>query len=187
MARTRKPKKLEPVPVHIRWMIRRDMEEVMAIENHKLRDPWQEEDFLKCLRQRNCIGMVAETKDGLQSEPYVRGFMVYCLEKNRLEVLNMAVHRNWKHRDIGTAMMDKLKSKLSSHRRTSIHWQVSETNLAGQLFLKSQGFRATKVIRDEYEDLFYMVFNLNGEFEDVRDFMPVNRVEKFCQEEIRDE
>lgn len=47
--------------LHCRWMIRRDLPEVLTIEArcHE-RNPWQEEDFLQCLRQSNCIGMVVE-------------------------------------------------------------------------------------------------------------------------------
>jgi len=48
------------VCVHIRWMIRRDMPEVLEIEDRSFEFSWSEEDFIRCLRQRNCIGMVAE-------------------------------------------------------------------------------------------------------------------------------
>ena len=46
--------------LHIRWMIRRDMPDVMGIEVASFEYAWTEDDFLRCLRQRNCIGMVAE-------------------------------------------------------------------------------------------------------------------------------
>jgi len=49
-----------PLKVQIRWMIRRDMAEVLRIERESFEYHWTEEDFLCCLRQRNCIGMVAE-------------------------------------------------------------------------------------------------------------------------------
>ena len=63
------PRPLLPVPsssllpVHIRWMIRRDMPSVLAIEQECFEFPWYEDDFVRCLRQRNCIGMVAELDD----------------------------------------------------------------------------------------------------------------------------
>ena len=60
---------------HIRWMIRRDYAEVLAIEARGFEFPWCEDDFIRCLRQRNCIGMVAERDDR------VAGFMVYELHK----------------------------------------------------------------------------------------------------------
>ena len=71
--------------VHIRWMIRRDMAEVLEIEQDGFEFPWIEEDFLRCLRQRNCIGMVAEHGER------VVGFMIYELHKTRLHILNFAV------------------------------------------------------------------------------------------------
>ena len=38
------------VRVHIRWMIRRDMPEVLAIEHASFEFPWCEEEFLRVLR-----------------------------------------------------------------------------------------------------------------------------------------
>ena len=49
-------------------------------------------------------------------------------------------------------MVAKLISKLSSHRRTRITLEVRETNLAAQLFFRTQGFKAMRVLRTYYED-----------------------------------
>ena len=38
------------VKVHIRWMIRRDMTDVLQIESQAFEFPWTEEDFIRCLR-----------------------------------------------------------------------------------------------------------------------------------------
>ncbi len=132
--------------VHIRWMIRRDMQEVLEIESESFEFPWAEEDFIRCLQQRNCIGMVAERDDA------VVGFMIYELHKTQLHILNFAVHPRLRRRGIGTQMVGKLVGKLSSDRRTRIVLEVRETNLAAQVFYRSQGFRAVSVIRDFYED-----------------------------------
>lgn len=136
----------EQVRVHIRWMIRRDMPEVLQTEQDSFEFAWTEEDFLRCLRQRNCIGMVAE-----QGEKVV-GFMIYELHKAKLHILNFAVHPHYRRHGIGAQMVAKLISKLSSHRRTRITLEVRETNLAAQLFFRSQGFRAVRVLRSFYED-----------------------------------
>src|SRR5690242_8502098 len=40
--------------VHIRWMIRCDMPEVVTIEAQSFEFPLQEDDFIRCLRQRKC-------------------------------------------------------------------------------------------------------------------------------------
>jgi ribosomal-protein-alanine N-acetyltransferase len=136
----------EQVRVHIRWMIRRDMPEVLQTEQESFEYAWTEEDFLRCLRQRNCIGMVAE-----QGEKVV-GFMIYELHKNKLHILNFAVHPSCRRLGVGAQMTAKLVSKLSSHRRTRITLEVRETNLPAQLFFRSQAFRAVRVLRGFYED-----------------------------------
>src|SRR6476620_9204115 len=111
-----------------RWMVRRDMPEVLRAEQASFDYSWTEEDFLKCLRQRNCIGMVAE------HEERVVGFMIYELHKSKLHVLNFAVHPDCRRQGIGQQMIAKLIGKLSSHRRTKITLTVRETNLVAQLF-----------------------------------------------------
>jgi ribosomal-protein-alanine N-acetyltransferase len=82
----------------------------------------------------------------------VVGFMIYELHRNRLHVLNFAVHPDYRRRGIGAQMMNKLVAKLSPQRRTRIQLEVRETNLPAQLFFKNLGFRAISLLRDFYED-----------------------------------
>lgn len=150
----------QPLRVHIRWMIRRDMPEVLHIEQQSYDYPWLEEDFLRCLRQRNCIGMVAELGEK------VIGFMIYELHKSKLHILNFAVDPDCRRQRIGAQMVQKLVSKLSSHRRTSITVEVRETSLAAQLFYRNAGFRAMRVVREHYpdtgEDAYLMQYRFAG-------------------------
>jgi ribosomal-protein-alanine N-acetyltransferase len=160
------------VRVHIRWMIRRDMPEVLAIEHTSFEFPWCEEEFLRVLRQRNCIGMVAEYGER------VVGFMIYELHKNKLHVLDFAVHPEFRRQGVGHQMVAKLVGKLSSHRRTRIALYVRETNLAGQIFYRVQGFRAMEVTREHYpdtgEDAYFMQYLLDESILD--DPIPTNRI-----------
>lgn len=126
-------------------MIRRDMPGVMAIENRDER-PWAEEDFLSCLRQRNCIGMVSERGNQIE------GFMVYTMSKGFLEVLNFAVHPESRWQGIGSAMVEKLKVKLFSHRLHSLCLTVRETNHGFVRFMSHHGFKAVRLIRNCYDD-----------------------------------
>ena len=132
--------------VHIRWMIRRDMPEIVDIESLSFEFPWSEEEFVRCLRQRNCIGMVAEHGDR------VVGFMIYELHKTRLHILNFAVHPDCRCHAVGLQMVNKLIGKLSHQRRSRILLEVRERNLPAQVFFRSLGFRAISVLRDFYED-----------------------------------
>ena len=136
----------QEVRVHIRWMIRRDMPEVLDTEAGSFEFPWSEDDFIRCLRQRNCIGMVAEHDDR------VAGFMIYELHKSRIHVLNFAVAEDYRRRGVGSQMVAKLIAKLSAQRRRRLVLEVRETNLAAQLFFRENGFRAVSVLRSYYAD-----------------------------------
>lgn len=129
-----------------RWMIRRDMPEVLTIERRSFAHFWTEEDFLACLHQRNCIGMVAE------HEERIVGFMVYELLKSQLHVLNFAVCPTMRRKQVGAEMVGRLVNKLRQQQRTAIRVEVREANIAAQLFFRSQGFAATGILRGHYED-----------------------------------
>lgn len=135
-----------PLCVHIRWMIRRDMAEVMAIEKQSFEFPWTEDDFVRSLRQRNCIGMVAECDERIV------GFMIYELHRNRLHLLNFSVRTEFRRRGVGSQMLRKLIAKLTQQRRNRILLEVRETNLTAQLFFRANGFRAISLLRSYYED-----------------------------------
>ena len=162
------------VRVHIRWMIRRDMPEVLAIEHAGFDFPWSEEEFLRVLRQRNCIGMVAELGER------VVGFMIYELHKSKLNILDFAVHPEFRRQGVAAQMVEKLAGKLSSHRRTRIILHVRETNLPAQVFFRAQGFKATEVVREHFADTSEDAYLLNYLFDEtaVEELVPSNRIAK---------
>ena len=170
------PQQRQQARIHIRWMIRRDMPEVLDIEAESFEFSWSEEDFIRCLRQRNCIGMVAEHGER------VVGFMIYELHRTRLHVLNFAVAAEFRRRGVGAQMMQKLVGKLSSGRRTRILLEVRETNLAAQLFFRNQSFRAVSVLRDFYEDTtedaYLMQYRYRPAAAEI--IIPINRITKLA-------
>jgi len=129
-----------------RWMIRGDLRQVLAIERLTFEFPWSEDEFVRCLRQRNCIGAVFVCGER------VDGYMIYELYKNRLHVLNLAVASPCRRHGIGKALIEVLIGKLTPEGRRRIVAEVRETNLAAQLFFRKQGFKSVAVLRDFYED-----------------------------------
>lgn len=128
----------------IRWFIRRDMPEVLAIEADSYEWAWSEEDFLRYLRDRNTIGMVVE-----QHEKVI-GFMIYELHKSHLNLVNVAVHPDYRRQGVGTAMATKLKDKLSRHRRTRVVLIVRESNV------------------DNSEDAYQMEYRIDGDYAGIK-------------------
>jgi [ribosomal protein S18]-alanine N-acetyltransferase len=164
--------------IHIRWMIRRDMPEVMRTERASFEYSWTEDDFLRCLRQRNCIGMVAEHGDS------IIGFMIYELHKTRLHVLSFAVHPAARRTGIGGLLVGKLIYKMVSHRRQKVTLAVRERNLPAQMFFRGHGFKATKLLRKYYEDSgedAYQMELLAPTYEPFEELVetPVNRIAQY--------
>jgi len=134
--------------VQIRWMIRRDMPEVLSIEQESFDIPWDEDDFVAALRHRTCVGMVAETQTDWGEE--IAGFVLYELEPHRLRLINFAVAEKYRREGVGRAMVERLREKLSQKRRKAIVLAIPETNLGGQLFFKAVGFQCVNIQRRHY-------------------------------------
>jgi len=133
---------------YIRWMIRRDMAEVLGIEMDSFEYPWSEDNFVRCLRQRNVMGMVAEN----DNEDIV-GFMIYELHKSRLHIRNFAVGEQWRRYGVGTAMLNRIKKKLHAERRIFISLDLVDEHkdwigLEGaRQFFESVGFTALSEVK----------------------------------------
>jgi ribosomal-protein-alanine N-acetyltransferase len=162
---------------HIRWAIKADMPEVLAIERDCFEFPWSDDDFIRCLRQRNCIGMVAE------HDERIVGYMIYELHKARLHIVNFAVRGEFKRLGVGTAMVSKLVGKLSASRRTRIMLEVREKNLDAQVFFRSQGFQAVSVLRSFYADTPEDAYLFQYRYREAApaDVQPVNRITRLAQ------
>jgi ribosomal-protein-alanine N-acetyltransferase len=154
-------------------MIRRDMAEVLNIENHSFEFCWNEEDFLSALQTRNCIGMVAEY------EEQVVGFMLYELHKTHLHILNFAVHEDYRRLRVGSQLVMKLINKLSQQRRSRLELQIRDSNLEAHLFFKSMGFVATNVLHSFYDDSPEDAYTMEYFHKPLKsEFLPVNRFKK---------
>ena len=132
--------------IQIRWMIRRDMPQVLRIERESFAVPWTDADFLRELRDRNVIGLVAAT-----AADRVLGFMVYRAAKTHYVVRNLAIAREFRRQGIGSAMIGRLTSKLSPDRRRQVITMVEEANLDAQLFFRACGGRCEEIAAQPWD------------------------------------
>ena len=162
-----------PLPVHVRWMIRRDFQRVLDIEFESHEFPWHAWDFVRVLRQRNCIGMVAEAEWPVDSGQWsvkkkntptahyplttdhssIVGYMIYELDKTRIHVVNFTVAFEFRRRGVGAAMIATLIAKLHIQRRRRIVLKVRESNLPAQQFLRAQGFHYVRTRKGVYDPM----------------------------------
>lgn len=133
-------------PHQIRWMIRADMPQVVAIDA-AAGEGWDEDVFLSALRKQNCIALVADI------DRHVVAFMLYELHRDSACLLRLVVSPEHQAQYVGATMLDRLKHKVNCHPcRKAITAVVNERNLGAQKFLAACGFRAVHVLRDEYGD-----------------------------------
>lgn len=132
---------------HIRWMIRRDMNEVMEIERASFEFPYSESDVIRLLLQRNFIGMVADC-DGV-----VAGFMIYALYGDEIHLHDIAVHPDCRGLGLFRAMLNQLGSKLSTARRRRILTDVRETNIGAQKAFAACGYTCVGTVPAPYEEV----------------------------------
>jgi len=130
--------------VSIRWFIKRDMPNVLKLQEN-FEFSWEEEDFIEALVQTNCIGMIAEANNEIV------GFIIYELYRENFYIVNLAVKENYRRQKVGSQLIGLLQDRLNPHRRTFINTNVRENQLQAQLFLKNLSFKAS-IVKDYYED-----------------------------------
>jgi ribosomal-protein-alanine N-acetyltransferase len=147
----------ETLIVRIRPMLVRDVLAVMVTENSSFEFPWTEGDFVSHIDDRDSVSYVAESSAAGGAGCAV-GYMVYHVAPRRIELLNLAVHPQWRRRGVGTQLLATLAGQVVRHpgpglgQRQSARAYVRESNLPAQLFLRSQGWRCDKILRGYYDD-----------------------------------
>ncbi len=147
------PMSQDDLDVKIRWMLNESMEAVTRIERASYANPWSREDFLRHLRPKTCIGVVAE------SHGSVVGYMVYENYRRRVYLHNLAVDPTYRRMGVGRELVGRLLKRLTQNKSDIIALEVRESNLTAQLFFRSMGFRAIDIIQaagDEDEDTYLM-------------------------------
>jgi ribosomal protein S18 acetylase RimI-like enzyme len=151
-------------------MVHLDLPQVVRISQQTAGLRWTREDFGSALRAIDTVGHVAENAAG------VVGFLIYkvqrdydnapdevrrfgnALERRRnkptlrplqIDLVNLSVAPEWQRRGIGQAMLAKLDLKIQ-REPGCIRAMVPETNLAAQLFLRTFGYKAARVLRNYF-------------------------------------
>lgn len=130
----------------LRWMEPRDVRAVAEIERGSYLIPWGQDDFERLFipssGNDSLMGVVAD----LDGE--VAGYSITTFLQFGLRVDRLAVRPQLRRRKIGGHLMSRIIRRLRGGvRNTHVRAVVCEGNLPGQLFLRSLGFRCTRIIR----------------------------------------
>jgi [ribosomal protein S18]-alanine N-acetyltransferase len=146
--------------VSIRYLLRRDLSEVLAIERASFEFPWDDEHICTVLGSGCCVGLAAECHG------FIVGHCVYRLHRDWIELLTFAVHPDCRRHGVGRQLVAKLVVRLLPLRKNRLAVYLRETNLPAQLFFRAAGFRAERVLREHFpdtgEDGYAMIYDINS-------------------------
>lgn len=119
--------------VFVRWMIKRDRLELVRILRN-CKSSLTAKDIMS-KTSRRCIGMVAERDKVLE------GFVVYetCFPERKIRIEDIAIADKGDLYSVGTAILEKIVSKLSDDRFT--HCEI-DVPLSLAEFFSEHGFYA---------------------------------------------
>lgn len=120
----------------IRWRKTSDNSTIIKIDQHCYLNALQYSELIKLLREPSVIAIVAEERG------HVLGYAIYRLSGFAIEIIRIGVDPRERRNGVGTALIDRLKSKLKGQRRDTITIDTPGVSLAAQLFLSKAGFMA---------------------------------------------
>lgn len=126
----------------IHWFLKnRNLSSIIEIEELSYGDyAWDRDRILSQLRQYNCMCIVFTRQNK------TLGYVIYELA-SKIEIVKLAVHPLNRRKKIGSCLIKRMIEKLHVVRkRDELLYQIRESNLPGQLFLKKNGFKATQII-----------------------------------------
>lgn len=127
-----------------------DMEMLAALDAASVDNPWDAAKHKKALTKAHteCFAL-------MNNGAYV-GAVVLRLGHLHASLVDIFVHKKYRRRGIGTALLRSIDSRVLNHARRVLEIVVSERNLEIQNFLKYNKIRAVEVVRGEKTD--YYVF-----------------------------
>ncbi len=126
----------------LRWMTRRDVAQVAAIEGDTFDYPWTAADFRTALKTRGICCIVIE---GYRQ---VLAYAIYDHHDGRLYVLNLVVHYEFRRQGLGRWLVESIQDRVAA---MTVYANVTETNVEAQLFFRECGFRVGRITRFAYE------------------------------------
>lgn len=131
---------------NVRYALSSDYGGIFAAEaKGRADDPWDIKHIRNLLGQEHIIGMVATRA------MKVCGFAVYVNDFDRIDLIRLTVHPDYRFSGVGTALILKLKERLRpTHRHTITVLCPEDEGYSGAKFLASQGFIATGVRRGAF-------------------------------------
>ena len=137
----------KPNPPVIRALRSDRAEPCAAIHAESFSHPWSPAEFEALLSNKTSIGAAAI--DAPSDE--LRGFALSRLAADEAEILTIAVHKAYRNRGIGRALMIDTLSRLAASHVRSLFLEVERTNQSAIALYSRMGFREVGQRRGYYQ------------------------------------
>lgn len=146
----------------IRPMVKKDIEQILAIENCSFPSPWIENSFLNELQNKFAVYYVALRGDQLI------GYAGMWLFSGEAHITTIAVHPDFRGQGLGKIMMDILTNHARDVGAETMLLEVRPSNIPAINLYKGLGFRRIGWRKNYYteihEDALVMMRNLKRAF-----------------------
>jgi len=122
-----------------------DIPSVLGIEEISFAAPWSEKDFLNELYNKSALTKVAAFEDN------IIGYICINYHLHESQILNLAVHPDFRRRGVATILMDNAIGELKKRGCVFVYLKVRLSNAGAQKFYELLGFEV-KSIRKKYYD-----------------------------------
>lgn len=133
--------------VHItKANVGRYMGRVLEIENLSFPTPWSVWAFRDELR--NSLSRLW----GWKAEDRLQGYICYWITLREIQVLNVAVHPDWRRRGVGGQLLQQAVRSGMTHGAEELWLEVRTSNRAARNLYEKLGFQAVGRRRRYYRD-----------------------------------
>ena len=135
--------------IEIRRMLRKDLEEVLAIERMSFPAPWSwflfEQEFL--FPQAHLL-----TACDRANSARVWGYLCFWLVAEETHILNLAVHPQWRCRGVGSRLLEYVVDFSRAKGGEEVFLEVRRSNLRAISVYRRFHFQALGIRRRYYQD-----------------------------------
>lgn len=138
----------ETKQIEVFWMSKDLIPEVLEISMDVFDGSWTKADFSDVLKAGG-FGLVLRFPEN----PEILGYVMYDLIDNKLQILNFAIKKEFQDCGLGKLLIKEMKEKSKAQNKELVDVEIPESNLNAQLFLKSQGFKFVRTLKDYFESV----------------------------------
>ena len=133
--------------MELRKMMRKDIKEIVAIEEENGDFPLNDIEVLAYLRSPITACYVLTYENGEDGDNNIAGYIISSIKDTMVIIHRIGINRTKQRLGVGTKLYKHLKAKSG---RGIITMMVREHNLPLQLFLKKHGFFAVETKKDHF-------------------------------------